>query len=192
MECLRHAANRDSSTGKPIFGPVLLILSPSASLQPARNAQAPRSTMSALSVDNTLDARMKKERYATKNTLGSTNALFIMVISLIPFNKPMRIDLLLAALSLMLLASVQLFNEPQGTYRGTEIYALALELKEPGNQTIIAEGIYVKNGTQALVQGKLAGMGKGNLVIDTGERNLTIGGPLAGNEDVAASRIMVK
>jgi len=104
----------------------------------------------------------------------------------------MRINLLLAALSLLLLASVQLFNEPKGTYRGTEIYALALELKEPGNQTIIAEGTYVKNGTEALVQGRLAGIGKGNLVIDTGEKNLTIGGPLAGKEDIAASRITVK
>jgi len=115
-----------------------------------------------------------------------------MVISLISFNKPMRTYLLLAALSAMLLLSVQLFREPQGTYRGTEIYALALELKEPMNQTIAVEGTYVKNGTDAAVKGKLAGIGRGNLIIDTGERNLTIGGPLAGKEDIAASKIMVK
>lgn len=104
----------------------------------------------------------------------------------------MRINLLLAALSAILLLSVLFFREPQGTYRGTEIYALALELKEPMNQTISVEGKYVKNGTDALIQGKLTGIGKGNLVIDIGGRNLTIGGPLAGKEDVAASRITVK
>ncbi len=115
-----------------------------------------------------------------------------MVISLILFNKPMRTYLLLAALSAMLLLSVQLFREPQGTYRGTEIYALALELKEPGNQTIIVEGTYLKSGTEAAVQGKLTGIGRGNLLIDTGERNLTIGGPLAGKEDIAARKITVR
>ncbi len=104
----------------------------------------------------------------------------------------MQFSHLLIALSILLLVLVYGLREEPGTYHGTEIYVLALELKEASNQTLLIEGEYVRNGTPVIVTGRLVNIGKGKLDIDTGETILSIGGPLAGKEDIAASKITLK
>ena len=184
--------NRTSSTGKPTLNPGFFSSKKPDRYLPAIKAKAPASTTRALCRDNTLLARIKNPRYATRNTLGSNRSLFITIISMVLFNKRMRMNLLLAILSIILLFSVYTSNKEPGVYKGTEIYVLALDLKEAKNQTIQVEGIYLKNNTKAELEGKLIEIGKGNLLIATDEGILTIGGSLAGKEDIAAKRIIVK
>lgn len=79
----------------------------------------------------------------------------------------------------------------QGEYYGSEIYSLALDYPRLAGHTVRIEGVLVNSGENVVLEGTVSGAGRGYLVIESNSRNYTVGGPLAGREDVAAKRIFV-
>jgi len=78
-----------------------------------------------------------------------------------------------------------------GEFYGSEIYSLALDYPKLANHTVLVEGVLVGSGKDVVLEGTVSGAGRGYLVVETKTRNYTVGGPLAGREDVAAKRIVL-
>ncbi|MFH1786763.1 MAG: TrmB family transcriptional regulator sugar-binding domain-containing protein [archaeon] len=103
------------------------------------------------------------------------------------------LDAVFLILILSLLAFFLVINPDPYSFSGAEVYYAISKYKTLDARGfdigMAVSGKEVSTGQDIYIEGTVAGIDKSSITIDTGERRYSVGGILAGMEDIAASEI---